>query len=130
MTDAIVERLALIEARLTLLERAMARSAAAEPEAHWYEPDAALPEDLPPPVAEPVEALARDENAVSISELSQLDGEDFVSAAYLRILHKAVDPDGLDYHLYELGRGQDKGMLLRRMANEEEAIASGVVLID
>jgi hypothetical protein len=131
MNDATAERLVLLDARLALLEQAIEAVSGSQrrpnKRAGAKTPQVAA---VQVPVQPPSVSKERQDNLVSIAELAVLDGEAFVSLAYRRLLRKEVDPGGLEFYLYELARGQDKASILRRLANEPEAIEAGVTVVD
>ncbi len=133
MADAMGdERLSVLEERLALVEQSLniQVGAAASPARKGKRgTKASDPGEATMPIA-PRPVRERQDNEVSISELSKHDGQDFICLAYRRVLGKEVDPDGLNYYSYELDRGQEKASILRRLASEPEALSFGCYLVD
>lgn len=57
----------------------------------------------------------------NVRDLMSLDGYAFVSSAYLSILRRPPDPDGLENYLAELRAGTEKLMIIWRLRNSVEA---------
>jgi methyl-accepting chemotaxis protein len=60
-----------------------------------------------------------------LDQLLVLDNEDFVRAAYARLLGRDPDPEGLRFYAAELLRGVDKLDLLERLSLSDEARLRG-----
>lgn len=63
---------------------------------------------------------------LSPGELLSLDGEPFVDAAYLSILHRAADPAGKAHYLERLGQGIGKSDIVKALASSDEARQRGL----
>jgi hypothetical protein len=115
MDQAIAERLALLEARVALLEQS-------------------LGVERPPAAAEDgrraAPASVRRDKRVSVADLCRHEGEDFVRVAYLWLLRKEADEDGIRHYLHKLSHGLEKGTIIRELAAEPEARAAEIQLID
>lgn len=59
--------------------------------------------------------------ALNIRELLVLEHEDFIRSAYLTILERPADQDGLVYYATRLLEGHSKFDLLRELLNSDEA---------
>ena len=67
---------------------------------------------------------------VSAAELLALDGHDFITACYRRLLLKEPDPEGMAHYEARLRRGDTKIDIVRFIGDELESIRAGIVLID
>ncbi|MFM1988712.1 MAG: hypothetical protein RJA99_1669 [Pseudomonadota bacterium] len=60
--------------------------------------------------------------ARSVSDLLALDGEAFVSTAYIAILGRRPDPEGLAHYLANMRAGMAKGDVILALASSEEGL--------
>jgi hypothetical protein len=72
-------------------------------------------------------AVAR---GVPASELLRLDGPEFVTELYRRVLLKEPDEGGMAHYLHQLHLGRGKPAVIRMIAGDLEAITAGVRVID
>ena len=117
MDHRIAERLALLEARVMLLEQSLGVAG-----------PAAVAAGQEGPTATP--AHVERETVVSVSDLCRHDGEDFVRVAYLWLLRKEADDDGIRHYLYRLSHGVDKKTMIHELAAEPESRAFAIKLIN
>ncbi len=67
---------------------------------------------------------------VSAAELLALEGRDFITACYRRLLLKEPDPEGMAHYEARLRRGDTKLDIIRFIGDELESIRAGIVLVD
>ena len=61
----------------------------------------------------------------SLAQLLGLHNEEFVRAAYARLLEREADPEGLRFYSAELLQGVDKLDILERLSQSDEARTRG-----
>jgi hypothetical protein len=117
MDQVTAERLSLLEERVALLEQSLGVAG-----------PAVAPAGLDGHSAAP--ASIRRDRLVSVSDLCRHEGEDFVRVAYLWLLRKEADEDGIRHYLHQLDDGADKATIIRELAAEPEARAAEIQLLD
>jgi hypothetical protein len=64
--------------------------------------------------------------AQSVKEIMRFDGEQFVRRAYLALLGRSADQDGLAFYLRRMAEGKTKVSILKQISRSPEGRAHGV----
>jgi hypothetical protein len=66
--------------------------------------------------------------ARSVQEITRADGETFVRWAYVTLLGRQADPDGLRFYLRRMMEGKTKVSVLKQISRSPEGVAYGARL--